>query len=143
MKMTYSRSKGFTLAEVLIVALIVGLLSSVAYPSYVNNVRKANRSEAISELQRLMSAQERYFLSNKEYADDLQKLGLSGSTVSIDDYDIEANGCASPNDNVRLCVELRAAASTESQKKDGDIVMNTIGRSELVKAGTNTLIKQL
>jgi len=51
MKMTYSRSKGFTLAEVLIVALIVGLLSSVAYPSYVNNVRKANRSEAISELQ--------------------------------------------------------------------------------------------
>ena len=134
---------GFTLMELMIVLVIVGILSSVAYPSYLNSVRQANRSEAIAELQGILAAQERYFLANKEYAMALSSLGFGGDTHSIDEYNITAGNCAAPNDDEALCIEITAAASTDSQKKDGDIVMNSIGRSELVEAGTDTVKKQL
>ena len=138
-----SKSSGFSLLELLAVIVIVGILSSVAYPSYLDNVRTAKRSEAIAELQGILAAQERYFLANKEYATALSSLGFDNDTHSIDEYDITAGDCDAPNNDATLCVEITAAASTDSQKKDGDIVMNSIGRSELVEAGTDTVKKQL
>lgn len=136
-------TEGFSLLELLVVLVIVGILSSVAYPSYLDSVRQANRSEAIAELQGILAAQERYFLANKEYATALSSLGFGGDTHSIDEYNITAGDCDAPNNDATLCVEITAAASTDSQKKDGDIVMNSIGRSELVEAGTDTVKKQL
>ncbi|MEC7546870.1 MAG: type IV pilin protein [Pseudomonadota bacterium] len=138
-----SKSTGFSLLELLAVIVIVGILSSVAYPSYLDNVRTAKRSDAIAELQGILAAQERYFLANKEYATALSSLGFDSDTISIDEYDITAANCSAPNDDETLCIEITAAASTDSQKKDGDIVMNSIGRSELVEAGTDTVKKQL
>jgi Tfp pilus assembly protein PilE len=106
-------------------------------------VRQANRSDAIAELQSILAAQERYFLANREYAIALSSLGFDADTHPVDNYNITAGDCDAPNNDSTLCVEITAAASTDSQKKDGDIVMNSIGRSELVEAGTNTVKKQL
>jgi type IV pilus assembly protein PilE len=39
-------SKGFTLIELLIVVAVVGLLATIAYPSYLNYIIRANRAEA-------------------------------------------------------------------------------------------------
>lgn len=140
---TISSSRGFTLLELLVVLAIVGILASVAYPSYQDSVRQANRSDAIAELQSILAAQERYFLANREYATALSSLGFAADTLAIDNYNITAGDCAAPNNDSTLCVEITAAASTDSQKKDGDIVMNSIGRSEIVEAGTGTVKKQL
>ena len=38
--------KGFTIIELMIVILIVAILVALAYPSYINYVRKAKRGEA-------------------------------------------------------------------------------------------------
>ena len=46
--MKRKKSFGFTLVEVLITVAIIGILSSVAYPSYVDYVVRANRSEGLS-----------------------------------------------------------------------------------------------
>ena len=137
------KNYGFSLLELLVALAIVGILASVAYPSYQNSVRQAKRSDAIAELQGILAAQERYFLANKEYATALSSLGFDNDTHSIDEYDITAANCAAPNDDETLCIEITAAASTDNQKEDGDIVMNSIGRSELVEAGTDTVKKQL
>lgn len=42
--------KGFTLIEVMIVVAIIGILAGIAYPSYMETVRKSNRSDAKVEL---------------------------------------------------------------------------------------------
>ena len=134
------KRSGFSLLELLVVLVIVGILASVAYPSYVDSVRKANRSEAIAELQNILAAQERYFLANRTYAKDLTLLGYpAGGT--LDNFTLAGEDC-DPVD-LTLCVEIRASASTDSQKEDGDILMSTSGISALFDHGTDTVKEQL
>lgn len=46
----YFRLSGFTLIELIVAVAIVGIISAVAYPSYLQTVRKSNRAEAKAEL---------------------------------------------------------------------------------------------
>jgi len=56
-----SKHNGFTLVEVMIVIAIIGILASVAYPSYQNYVMKSHRSDAQTGLSQLAQALERFY----------------------------------------------------------------------------------
>lgn len=43
-------SKGFTLIEAMITVAIIGIIAAIAYPSYLDSVRRSNRAEAKTEL---------------------------------------------------------------------------------------------
>lgn len=58
---------GFTLIELMIVVAIVGILSAIAYPSYVEYVKESRRSEARSNLLELAQFMERYHAANGRY----------------------------------------------------------------------------
>jgi type IV pilus assembly protein PilE len=77
------RVKGFTLLELMISVAVVGILASIAYPSYIDNISRANRSEGQRELLRLASLQEQYFM---------KKLGASADPYITDSgfYSIDA-----------------------------------------------------
>ncbi len=61
------RIGGFTLIEVMIVVVIVGILASIAYPSYQESVRKTQRAEAKAALMEGVQALERYYSINGRY----------------------------------------------------------------------------
>lgn len=78
------RTRGITLIELMIVVVIVGILAAIAYPSYRQYVQRAKRTEAMSALLHIATEQERYYLSNNTYADDLTKLGFDSNPFTTD-----------------------------------------------------------
>ena len=70
---------GFTLIELLIVVAIIGILASMAYPSYQQYIVKGNRAAAQQFLLEAASVQHQYFLANNGngYANQATLLGSS------------------------------------------------------------------
>lgn len=117
---------GFTLMELLIAVAVVGILSAIAIPSYQAQMRQGYRSDAITEMQRILTAQERYYMNNKTYTADLTDLGFGADPYVIDRYSIAASTCSGTA--IGLCVEITATA-TGNQVDDGDIIMNSLGKA--------------
>jgi prepilin-type N-terminal cleavage/methylation domain-containing protein len=61
------KNKGFTLIEVMIVVAIIGIISAVAYPSYLRYVTKSKRTECRTAIMQVMQQQERYFTQQNTY----------------------------------------------------------------------------
>ena len=77
---------GMTLIELMIVVAIIGILASVAYPSYQQYVLRANRAEAQAVLSETAQFMERYFTTNGTYVGGallsaVSPKGASGAAV--------------------------------------------------------------
>jgi len=64
---TERMQRGFTLMELMIVVSIIGILASVAIPSFRNYQMTAKRAEAYSNLAALAKAQKSYYAEFNEY----------------------------------------------------------------------------
>lgn len=64
-------SRGYTLVELLVTAMLVALLVAIALPSYRQVVLRAQRSDARLALLRIQAQQERHYLQHQRYSRDL------------------------------------------------------------------------
>lgn len=71
---------GFTLIELMIALVVVGVLLSLALPSLMGSIRKSRRAEAFTKLNAVQLAQERFRANNPDYAASLSLLSLQAST---------------------------------------------------------------
>ena len=67
---------GFTLLELLVTVVIIGILASIALPQYEKAVIKARTAEAQVNLKALNDAQERYWLMYRSYTNTLKELDI-------------------------------------------------------------------
>lgn len=66
--MKFHRNNGFSMIELMIVVVIVGILAAVAIPSYRSYTIKSSRAAAQTELMQLASLQEKIYLNSSAYA---------------------------------------------------------------------------
>lgn len=67
-KINTKRQSGFTLVELMVVAIIIGILGSIAYPAYMDYIRVGNRSDGKAALQEAAARLERFYSDNNTYA---------------------------------------------------------------------------
>lgn len=111
----------------MIAVAVLSVLAAVAYPSFLDSIRKSRRSEAFTALSQIQQAQERWRGNHAEYAASVDNaatdvppgLGLSATTpeghytVAIDaadatDYTATASANSeSSQANDGACVRLR------------------------------------
>lgn len=83
--MRHSR-RGFTLVELLIVVVIIGVLAAIAIPKFQDTKGKANATSLRSDLRNMATAQEAYYYENGTYTSNLASLNISltnGVTVTF------------------------------------------------------------
>ena len=68
--------RGITLIELMIVVVIVSILAAVSYPNYREFVDRAKRNEAKAALLQIATNQERQYLQNNTFTQDLTTLGF-------------------------------------------------------------------
>jgi prepilin-type N-terminal cleavage/methylation domain-containing protein len=69
-----TRYKGFTIIELLIVMVVIGILVALLGPSWKNTVGKANTSALRHDLHNLVIAEEQYFYETQSYTNDINVL---------------------------------------------------------------------
>jgi type IV pilus assembly protein PilE len=95
--------KGFTLIEVMIVVVIVGILAAIALPNYADYVKRGKIIEATGALSDFRQRYEQYFLDTRTYvgACALHKPQINASikdfqvdcpTETASTYTLTANG---------------------------------------------------
>jgi len=68
---TRRRSGGFTLIELMVVIGVVAVLGSIAVSTYRSYILRTNRTDGRMALLAIQVAQEKYFLQNNQYAQDI------------------------------------------------------------------------
>ena len=79
-------NRGFTLLELLIVVVIIGVLAAIAVPKFQNTKGKANAASLRADIRNLITAEEAYFYDNSAYTNNITSLNLrmtTGVTVSF------------------------------------------------------------
>lgn len=127
-----NRHRGFTLIELMIVVAIVGILSSIAYPSYLEHLRKGRRADAQGYLMDLAQRQQQYFTDNRAFATTIDSTGLNVAVPStVSNYysivlPIASGTIAAPTQTNPPAFTITATA-IGSQVADGDLQIDSTG----------------
>lgn len=65
--MRQQRQRGFTLLEIMVVIVILGILASLVVPNLMGNKEKADHQKVVSDIVALESALDMYKLDNSRY----------------------------------------------------------------------------
>ncbi len=111
--MTRSRERGVTLLELMAVVVILGILASIAIPSYRSYLLRAQRTDATATLLRVAAAQEKFYLQNNTYAsnDQLDDAPPAGLGIPATEHGYYTLAIASDNLTLRFTAGAAAKAA--------------------------------
>ncbi|WP_114325383.1 type IV pilin protein [Candidatus Colwellia aromaticivorans] len=107
------KSNGFTLMELMIVVAIIGIIASIALPSYQDSVRKSRRAEAHAGLVKMQLQQEGFRMVNIAYA---TAIAAGANNVNDPGSDYYTFSIVTVAATVSSAYTLKAAATSGSSQ---------------------------
>jgi prepilin-type N-terminal cleavage/methylation domain-containing protein len=101
-------NEGFTLIELLVVIIIIGILSAIALPSFLNQANKAKQSEAKTYTGSMNRAQQAYYLENTTFSTSIGSLGLGIATQTVNYQYLAVAADASTVNNQAVVINASA-----------------------------------
>ena len=128
----FRKQRGITLIELITVVVVIGILVSVAIPSYRSYLIRTQRADAKTALLALRAAQEKYYLQNNEYTDRVTELttdnglGLLGfSENGLYEIDVDLGNDDDP-DNPQFYTASATPVPERGQKDDKQCLTFTL-----------------
>lgn len=92
MNLFYKRKvQAYTLTEILIVLVIIGILVLLALPNLMPLITKAKSTEAKMQLEHVHTLEKNFFFEKSKYTTDLNELGFIQEKLTTDSKDGRAN----------------------------------------------------
>jgi type IV pilus assembly protein PilA len=119
--------KGFTLVELMIVIVIVGILSAVALPSFLNQKARAKAAEGVTQAGLYLKEAEIQYTEGVDATDILTNITAQMGTVNSDTTKIFNYTAALNTDDTKLCVWAEGDGDDDVKDKylAGDIVFGS------------------
>ena len=141
---SYRQESGFTLFEILIVVAIIGILASIAYPMYSEQVRETRRGDAQGALLAFANAMERHYTENGTYN---AGMGTVNATLTAPPATLFAS--EAPLDGSEKFYDLRffrlsptfyeiRAIAKGAQTRDGNLRLTSTGQRQHDANGDGT-----
>lgn len=125
------KNRGFTLIEILIVMVVIGILAAIAYPSFTKQLQKSTRAGAQAVMMDIANKEQFYLQSQRQYwactspCTDLTPIGIAlpGDVSSFYNLGVTTDMTATPP----TFVITMAPISGKRQVSDGSLTLDNTG----------------
>tara|TARA_Y100000590_G_C15378892_1_gene885564 strand:+ start:118 stop:561 length:444 start_codon:yes stop_codon:yes gene_type:complete len=132
-------NEGFTLIEILIVVVIIGILAAVAIPTYFQYVERGYASDAKVQVKNILENAKLYYSENDEFPEDVKIMNEEGygnvpeSTLRKWNFTLDLTY----DDAIGLDGTITAESLEEMKGGVGKLLVYVISEGKFMGYGTN------
>lgn len=114
--------QGFTLIELMVVILVIGVLATMVWPTIFHQIAKARQARALTAIGTINRAQHDFFYERGRFSNDMAELGFA--YLSRDDKHYSYGLEAADSQNKKIKVKARPATQDALRGYTGVVYVN-------------------